>query len=227
MQYCHDFVKGLQKNATPPNELFDLAIGNPKCIRGVDRVRFLCKRGTNLISLVLPSPNVPWDLTVTNAIDALFLCRLGASMTELELCYVLIQRGVQFHTLLPISSRDARPSPIPRTILPIRGAGYVFTATDYAAYVQERAALLRSPRLRRAALMTGGIVWRLVVSEVSFSDALHGPTTATTIHGRGLFLPSSKPDYDYCDDTLSESEAEAISGRIYCYTGMRLSVLFF
>ena len=142
MQYCHEFVKGLQKNATPPNELFDLAIGNPKCIRGVNHVRFLRKRGTNLISLVLPVPNVPWDLTVTNAIDALFLCRLGASMTELELCYVLLQRGVQFHTLLPISSRDARPSSIPRTILPIRGAGYVFTATDYAAYVQEWAALL-------------------------------------------------------------------------------------
>jgi hypothetical protein len=68
--------------------------------------------------------------------------------------------------------------------------------------------------------MTGGIVWRLVVSEVSFPEALHGPTTATTIHGRGLFVPSPKSDYNYCDDTLSESEAEAISGRIYCYTGM-------
>ena len=222
MQYCHDFVKGLQKNATPPNVLFDLAIGNPKCIRGVDHVRFLRKRGTDLISLVLPAPNVPWDLTVTNAIDALFLCRLEASMTELELCYVLLQRGMQFHTLLPISSRDTRPSSIPRAILPIRGTGYVFTATDYAAYVQERAALLRCPRLRRAALMTGGIVWRLVVPEVSFPEALDGPTTAMTIHGRGLFLPSPKSDYNYCDDTLSETEAEAISGRIYCYTGMRL-----
>ncbi len=227
MQYCHDFVKGLAKNATPPNGLFDLAIGNPKCILGVDRVRFLRARGTNLISLVLPVPNVPWDLTVTNAIDALFLCRLEASMTELELCHVLLQRGVQFRTLLPISSRNARPSPILPMILPIRGAGYMFTARDYDAYVQERAALLRSARVRRAALMMGGIVWRLVVSEVSFPEALHGPTTATTIHGRGLFVPSPKSDYNYCDDSLSESEAEAISGRIYCYTGMRLSVLFF
>jgi len=91
MQYCHNFVKGLERNGTPPNELFDLAIGNPKCIRGVNRLRFLRKRGSNYISLVLPAPNVPWDLTITNAIDALFLCRLGASMTELELCYVLLQ----------------------------------------------------------------------------------------------------------------------------------------
>jgi hypothetical protein len=74
--------------------------------------------------------------------------------------------------------------------------------------------------------MTGGIVWRLVVSEVSFSEALHGPTTSTTIHGHGLFVPSPKSDYNYCDDTLSESEAEAISGRIYCYTGMGLSLFF-
>ncbi len=73
--------------------------------------------------------------------------------------------------------------------------------------------------------MMGGIVRRLVVSEVSFPEALHGPTTATTIHGRGLFVPSPKSDYNYCDDTLSESEAEAISGRIYCYTGMRLWII--
>jgi hypothetical protein len=91
MQYCHDFVKSLSKNATPPNELFDLAIGNPKCIRGAARVRFLHRRGSNLISFVPPAPNVLWDLTVTNAIDALFLCRLEASMTELELCYALLQ----------------------------------------------------------------------------------------------------------------------------------------
>jgi hypothetical protein len=32
--------------------------------------------------------------------------------------------------------------------------------------------------------MTEGIVWHLVVSEVSFSKALHGSTTATTIYGR-------------------------------------------
>jgi hypothetical protein len=74
--------------------------------------------------------------------------------------------------------------------------------------------------------MAGGIVWRLVVSEVSFSEALHGPTTATTIHGRGLFVPASKPDYSFCDDSLSESEAEAICGRIYCYTGMKVSLFF-
>jgi hypothetical protein len=224
MQYCHEFVKGLERNGTPPNELFDLAIGNSKSIGGVGRVRFLRKRGTNLISLVLPEPNVPWDLTVTNAIDALFLCRLEVSMTDLELCHFLLQRGVQFRTLLPISSRDARPSPIPPKILPLRGAGYVFTATDYDAYVQERAALLRSARLRRAALMSGGIVWRLVVSEVSFSEALQGPTIATTTHGCGLFVPGSKSDCSFCDDTLSESEGEAICGRVYCYTGMKVSL---
>ncbi len=103
----------------------------------------------------------------------------------------------------------------------------MFTATDYDAYIQERAALLRNARIRRAALMTGGIVWRVVISEVSFPEALHGPMTASTIHGHGHFVPSPKSDYNYCDDTLSESEAEAISSRIYCYTGIRLSLLFF
>ncbi len=75
--------------------------------------------------------------------------------------------------------------------------------------------------------MMGGIVWCLVVSKVGFSEALHGPTTATMIHGRGLLVPASKSDYSFCDDTLSESEVEAISGRIYCYTGMRFLYSFF
>lgn len=38
MQYCHQFVKGLERNNTPPNELFDLAIGNPKYLGGVNRI---------------------------------------------------------------------------------------------------------------------------------------------------------------------------------------------
>jgi len=73
MQYCHQFVKGLERKSVPPNELFDSAIGNPKCLRGVDRIRFICARG-GYFSLVLPAANatVPWDLTVTNSIDALF-----------------------------------------------------------------------------------------------------------------------------------------------------------
>ncbi len=111
-------------------------------------------------------------------------------------------------------------------VLPIRSAGYVFTATDYDAYVQEQAALLRSTQLCRAALMTGGIIWCLVVSEVSFSEALHSPTIATTIHGRELFVQASKPDYSFCDDTLTESETEAICGHIYCYTGTKVSSSF-
>jgi hypothetical protein len=43
--------------------------------------------------------------------------------------------------------------------------------------------------------------------------------------GHGLFVPSPKSDYNYCDDSLSESEAEVISSRIYCYTGMKLCII--
>jgi hypothetical protein len=228
MQYCHQFVMGLQRNNTPPNELFNLALGNPKCLLGVERLRCFRRRGDNLFSLLLPArvACVPWDLTVTNAIDVLFLCRLDGSMSEIELCHVLIQRGMQFHTLLLISRRQVGPSPIPPRVLPVRGAGYVFSKIDYDAYIEERVELLRNTRVRQAALMTGGIVWRLVVSEVSFPEVFHGPTTATTIHGLGLFLTSPKADYSVCDDLLAPSEAEALSGRVYCYTGMRFLILF-
>ena len=116
--------------------------------------------------------------------NALFLCWLKVPMSEMELCHVLIQQGTQFCTLLLISSTS---SPIPLIILPIRVASYVFMATDYNTYVQKRAVLLQSAHFHCAALMTGGIIWHLFISEVSFSEALHGPMMATMIHGHGFF----------------------------------------
>ena len=222
MQYCHQFVSGLERNRSPPNELFDLAVGNPRSVAGVRRIRSFVKRCNNVYSLALPAAeaNVPWDLTVTSAMDALFLCRLDPSMTDLELCHVLIQRGVQFHTLLPISKTRVTPFPILPRVLPIRGAGYVFGKTDYDAYLEERVGLLRSTRICRAALMRGGIAWRLVVSEVSFPEVFQGPTTATTIHGQGMFLAYPAADYVLCDDELMKTEAEALSGLVFCYTGV-------
>jgi len=99
-------------------------------------------------------------------------------MTEVEICRLMIQRGMQFRTFLPVSSRQVEPSAIPPLVLPIRTAGYVFGKTDYDAYVEERVELIRNARLRRAALMTGSIVWRLVAHRIQeltifYQDILH------------------------------------------------------
>ena len=135
--------------------------------------------------------SVPAGHSKVLAIDALFLCRLDSTLTDYELCRILIQRGIEFHTLLPCTTS---PSILPHLTLPVRSPGYQFTKNDYVAYLEERTALLRIPRVRRAALMKGGIVWRLVISRASFTDVLHGPTTSATLYGQGISFPTGSPN---------------------------------
>jgi hypothetical protein len=98
--------------------------------------------------------------------------------------------------------------------------GYKFTQDDYFAYEQERAALLRDPRIARAALLRGGIVWRLAVATLSFDDVLDGPTTAATLRRQGVVLKTSDASVDLCDDGLSKLELDIICGLHHCLTGL-------
>ena len=104
-------------------------------------------------------------------------------------------------------------------LIPIRLSTTRPSQRDYEAYVEEREGLLRNPRIRRAALMRGGIIWRLVANKVSFSEVYSGPTTIATIHGTGEFLPSLSAGTTFCDDVLSDGEADLLCGLVYNYTG--------
>ena len=211
-QYCLEFLTSYAVNVSR-NELFDLSEGNRQPLAGCKRIKFLC-RHANLFIFDISLAEVPWQLAVTNPIDALFVCRLPPNLGPQEIARELYNRGVQFHTLLPCCSS---PSIIPPLPMPIRTSDYQFTKTDYLAYVQEREALLRKPRVARAALMQGGIVWRLVVSLVSFWDILRGPTSSVTLHGQGLLLLVQ--DAQLSDDDLDPSELDKLCGVVYCYTG--------
>jgi hypothetical protein len=105
-------------------------------------------------------------------------------------------------------------------VVPVRLAGYKFTQDDYYAYEQQRAALLRDPRIARVALLRGGIVWRLAVATLSFDDVLEGPTTAATLQHRGIVVHGFEETVDLCDDGLSQLELDIICGLHHCYTGM-------
>ena len=132
--------------------------------------------------------------------------------------FCIFHCGIQFNTLLPVN-------PLPRSIapvlaVPVRLPGYEFTQDDYFAYEQERAALLRDPRIARAALLRGGIVWRLAVATLSFDDVLDGPTTAATLRRQGVVLKTSDASVDLCDDGLSKLELDIICGLYHCLTGL-------
>ena len=164
---------------------------------------------------------VPWMVALPNVVNALYVCRLdhtgGLHITDFEVARELLNHGIQFSTLLPV-----RPLPLsitPAIVVPVRLPGYKFTEDDYYAYEQQCAALLSDPRVARAALLRGGIVWRLTVATLSFDDVLEGPTTAATLQRRGIVIRTSDNSTDLCDDGLSQLELDIICSVHHCLTG--------
>ncbi|TFK58521.1 hypothetical protein BDN72DRAFT_906660 [Pluteus cervinus] len=99
--------------------------------------------------------------------------------------------------------------------------GQDFTPGDYEIYMRQRVSFLRSPR-GRAALMSGGYLWRFAVEVVSIQQALLQPSTERT----SIWAPNkqpvrapSPPGFVYYDDQLTEYEILLLCGTYICYTG--------
>ena len=221
MQYCYRFLSDLgdQKVLVPPSDLFDLSPDNRIHVGATMRHRFIKKVSADwyLLDLPLEVAQAPWKLAVSHPVIALLLCRLDEGMDEYGLCNALMQRGVEFRTFLPL--QPIAPQPLPSLITPIRLSDYKFTYGDYECYLQDRDRLLSSPRVRRAALMRGGIIWRLAASQASVSEVVMGPTASVRDYRQGTVLSSTDPAGTFYDDCLSSSEMDALCGLVYCYTG--------
>jgi len=151
-----------------------------------------------------------WKLTTTTATHALAVLRLrqsGKSYQEIALYFLC--RGVPFRTFRPFQLPLVRIPyhPIPHR-LPNRSAGYEFTKDDYYGYLHLRNVILGRPGAR-AALLHGGIIWRLAASFFECEDVLEGPTNSSD----GLTLGQS------IDDSLSQVEEGLLVGAYVCYTG--------
>ncbi|KAF8817375.1 hypothetical protein BYT27DRAFT_7198902 [Phlegmacium glaucopus] len=193
------FLQGLRSAAGPSLELWDLRPGNHSLI---------------------DEPHCPWTIALTTAADALFVYRLliEKDFSAILLGYVLIDEGIRFRTLQPLSSTSI-PSSIKtvRTVIPICVQDYTFNVSDYHSYVQERARLLSSPR-GRAALLEGGLVGRIAKEHLSHDSAALGPSSAVTVHRQG-FSFMDKAGIVYWDDKLTDDEILTICGLYRCYTG--------
>jgi hypothetical protein len=223
-----DFLEAFDKSDAlcARTQIWDLAFGNRLYLKGCQRLRYLSvldgeKSGERQEKLYCfdfgQDATVPWLLAVTNVIDALFVCRLPRKMDDYHIVKHLLTRGIRFRTLLPAALPP--PRDLPTIFTPFRLSGYVFNSRDYDVYIREREALLRNPRIARAALMKGGVIWRLVVASVSPSDVLSGPTAAISLHNYGLALGESEHGQHLWDDFVSPEELDQICGTYFCYTG--------
>lgn len=224
--FAVEFLRFLDTSKTPKNTSWDLASGNRMSIVGSElfrRMRVIDNGEERwYVFDFKEAATVPWMVALPNVVDALYVCRLdhtgGLQITDFEVARELLNHGIQFSTLLPV--KPLPPSVAPAITVPVRLPGYEFTEDDYYAYEQQRAALLSDPRIARAALLRGGIVWRLAVATLSFDDVLEGPTTAATLQRRGIVIRTS--DGDLCDDGLSQLELDIICGLHHCLTGIFL-----
>ena len=93
-------------------------------------------------------------------------------------------------------------------ILGWRQFSYEPDAVDYLAYETRRDAFLSQPRAR-AALLKGGIVWRLAREHIHVEDVLNGPSDDAHQYPKVLCTSDGRLVED---DDLTEDELNLICG---------------
>ena len=210
------FLNSLIHNQNPGNDVWDLAPENRMTITGCKRISHLKRIAQFYVFDFGHLATVPWMLAVERADVALLVCRLDEDYNDYELSHALLQRGVGIRTFTPLPKMQPRHPPL--TPLPIRLPGYTFSASDLIAYEDQLAQLLRNPRISRAAIMSGGIVWRLAIT-VGFTAVLMGPTAVVRTEKIGESFPIVGNPLALWDDICTERELDLICGANVCFNG--------
>ena len=127
-------------------------------------------------------------------------------------------RGIPFNTYVPLASNAPTPRQTIFHLHPPRKAGYKANFCDYREYETQLKIFLQQPRAR-AALLKGGIVWRLakqIMNDHLNNDTLLGPSEDFVLGGY-LHLDANGPQLR--DDHLSDTELDFICGVYPVYTG--------
>jgi hypothetical protein len=213
----------------PPSMLWDLHPDAWHSLRNSFDFYYIFNRydlEDKIVYTLTPRPhledNGDWIIAFNSATTVLQCIRATRSMNDAV--RYLLQRGVPFNTFLPRSILEARcptrrypTSSVDRHIgLGERRTGYVPGAADYEAYEISRDEFLRCPRAR-AALLKGGIVWRLVMEFLEPGLVLAGPSDDALTHGQSFRPTAGGPEYS--DDDLTSDELDLICGVYQVRTG--------
>lgn len=221
-----DFVTGVT-DGTPSPQLSDVLPHNERHPALKHRASVVVS-GTYGQTYVLSRPRRGWALAVTSATTALEAARRGWDPDQDGIVEEMIKRGIAFSTL---AQSPRPPTPTGAPVIPhspesgwnglgYREAEYRPTTLDYGLYERHRRAVLCRPH-GRAALMRGGIVWRLAYEDVDPQRVLFGPSDSEQKHVQLL------GDVAREDDTLSEEELFIICGVYRIYAGTSPSLPFY
>jgi hypothetical protein len=150
-----------------------------------------------------------WKIMVSSAASVLQCLRGNWGPLTANIAENLFQRGIFFHTVIPLPPSIVKASLERPPILPrYRRHGYRPDPVAYMAYEAKRDDFLRLPHAR-AALTMGGIIWRLSIGVIGVDEVLAGASAdawqfGTRHHARGMVSS--------CEDTLAEGELDLICG---------------
>ena len=156
-----------------------------------------------------------WFEVLVDATTAVELIRRRNLSCRPSAVSFLAQRGIPFRTMY-----DPYPElPPPGVIRMFSDDGCIgwrlpsFKASklDYRWYEERAHELLSTPRVQRAAILCGGIVWRLAL-EILGEDVLEkvreGPSSDIQLHGE----VRTQHGRTYCSDSLTNQEIDIICG---------------
>ena len=164
----------------------------------------------------------PWWSLFVDDTTALELCRRRGITRLQDAVSFLIRRGSRIILAWQPNQRDLTGMQLfdpPPVYLGWRRSGFSPDGWDYMEYEQQARELLSQPR-GRAAILRGGIVWRLAVEllgEHGLREAGLGPSADVWRHGREIF---AKRGDSWYADSLSDYELDVICGVYKVYTRM-------
>jgi hypothetical protein len=216
-----DFVSTLLNDGHVPGLLWDLNVGSAHFLGNKTRVIRVSPRHIDKQVLFflehIHSNHHPFQLAVPDAATALQCLRESWGPHVEDIIRQLLRLGIPFTTRVPGPLPDGEVSSSREpVVLGYREVGYRPDSVDYAEYETIRRAFCESEQHSRAALLKGGIVWRLVKEILSPGDVLTGPTADVCYHGHALTCPNNQILWD---DDLSEDELDMICGVYKIFTG--------
>lgn len=176
---------------------------------------YITTQGRYAIASVGPRPSPPYQLAVDSDAAAMECLRQAFEEPD-DFLKHLFDSGIPFHTYIAV-----KPQPLPAVRpnhevyrgLGIRDHDHFPTINDYHRYIATRDAYLRTNPQGRAALMCGGIVWRLAMEALGYRDGLEsvlrGPSASCPVHG------TVGNGTELRDDALSLDEMNLVIGHYY------------
>ena len=173
-----------------------------------------------------PADDPQWILAA-NAATVLYIVRNPSIVNNVDAARALCEAGLPFHTLKLAERNMMRwPDPIVCRFAPprFRRQGFKPTKRDYDVYQMNVLNFIRQRPLR-AALMGGGVLWRIVqellacdpdLKEDVIQSVVDGPSSDWSRHAT---IVATRENVFYVDDQLMQEEENIIVGTYTMYTG--------